>query len=298
MTLETADGLALRLMCWRPERARGTMLLVPGRTEFIERHFETAADLLDRNFAVAVMEMRGHGMSARPLANPHKHHARDFAAMIDDVARFFAFARTSDLPPPLHVLAHSMGAHVVLRVLHDRPGEVAAAVLTAPMLGLCLSGLPRPFVRALARIAVMLGFGTRYAPGQTDWRGGKSRELIREFLTSDRERFADEDRILAQKPELRLGGVTYGWLDAAFRSMHRFAEPGYAEAITTPVLMVLGGADRVVDNETAQAIAARLPRGQCVVITGARHDILHESDRYRDQFWAAFDRFLASLSSN
>ena len=156
-TLETADGLALRLMCWRPEGARGSVLVVPGRTEYVERHFETAADLLDRNFAVAVMEMRGHGMSERPLANPHKHHARDFAAMIGDVGRFFAFARARGMPQPHHVLAHSMGAHVVLRALHDRPGAVTSAVLTAPMLGLRLSRIPRPLVRALARVAVWLG---------------------------------------------------------------------------------------------------------------------------------------------
>ena len=135
-------------------------------------------------------------------------------------------------------------------------------------------------------------------PSQTDWRGGKSREIIREFLTSDRERFADEDWILAQNPGLKLGGVTWGWLDAAFRSMRRFAEPGYVEAITTPVLIVLGGADRVIDNDAARAVAARLPRGACLVIDGARHDILHESDRYRDRFWTAFDRFIGSLPSN
>ncbi|MFQ5346578.1 MAG: alpha/beta fold hydrolase [Rhodothalassiaceae bacterium] len=297
-SLPTGDGLRLRVVSWQPEATPGcgSVLVVPGRTEYVERHFETAADLLDRGLAVAVLEMRGHGLSPRPLANPMKHHASDFSAMIDDVARFFAYASDSRMPRPHILLAHSMGAHVAFRVLHERPRAVEAAVLTAPMFGLRLEGLPRMLVPRLARLAVRLGLGTRYALGQSDWRGGQAREMLRDLLTSDRERFADEDRILAEHPELRLGGVTWGWLDAAFRSMAGIAAPGYAEVVTTPLLLVLAGADRVVDNRAAEEVAARLPHGKCVVIEGARHDILHESDPYRDRFWAAFDEFRESLS--
>ena len=36
----------------------------------------------------------------------------------------------------------------------------------------------------------------------------------------------------------------------------------------------------------------RLRAGSHLVIPGARHEILMEQDRYREQFWAAFDAFV------
>jgi len=40
------------------------------------------------------------------------------------------------------------------------------------------------------------------------------------------------------------------------------------------------------------AFAVRLRAGSHLVIPGARHELLMEQDRYREQFWAAFDAFV------
>ena len=59
-----------------------------------------------------------------------------------------------------------------------------------------------------------------------------------------------------------------------------------------PILIVAAGSDEVVSNRAIEQYARRLRSGRLVTIDGARHEILQEADRYRDQFFAAFDAFV------
>ena len=70
------DGLPLRFATWAATRGprRGTVCIFQGRTEFIERYFETVSDLRRRGFAVAIMDWRGQGGSGRPIGHPRKGH--------------------------------------------------------------------------------------------------------------------------------------------------------------------------------------------------------------------------------
>ncbi len=62
IAIETRDGMRLRAAIWLPVgEARGTCLLMQGRAEFIEKYFETVADLLARGFAVVAFDWRGQG---------------------------------------------------------------------------------------------------------------------------------------------------------------------------------------------------------------------------------------------
>jgi lysophospholipase len=76
----------------------------------------------------------------------------------------------------------------------------------------------------------------------------------------------------------------------------RMAEPDFVETIPMPVLIVLGGSDRVVSNLAAEAFSRRVKTAAHLRIPGALHEILMESDQFRDQFWVAFDAFIAGRS--
>jgi lysophospholipase len=67
--------------------------------------------------------------------------------------------------------------------------------------------------------------------------------------------------------------------------------PGYAEAITTPVLICGAGKDRICLTEAARAYAKRLPRGTYVEFEDSEHEILMENDSIRARFWQGFDDF-------
>jgi lysophospholipase len=78
--------------------------------------------------------------------------------------------------------------------------------------------------------------------------------------------------------------------------MAKVSAPGYAEAISTPVLIVGAGRDRIVDTAGTREFARRLPRGQYLEFADAEHEILMESDPIRARFWNAFDAFVQSTA--
>ena len=64
--------------------------------------------------------------------------------------------------------------------------------------------------------------------------------------------------------------------------------------ITTPLLVIGAGADRIVVTAETKAFAARLPHARYVEIAGAGHEMLMERDVFRAQWWRAFDAFMSS----
>jgi len=48
----------------------------------------------------------------------------------------------------------------------------------------------------------------------------------------------------------------------------------------------------VVSNSAIEDFAGVLRAGSHLVIVGAQHELLMEQDRFRSQFWAAFDAFV------
>ena len=67
---------------------------------------------------------------------------------------------------------------------------------------------------------------------------------------------------------MRLAGATWAWLAAALRSMAWLKTQ--APRITTPLLVIGAGADRIVLTSETKAFAARLPHARYVQIAGGR----------------------------
>ena len=290
-TLRTVDGVKLRAARWaRESGARGTVALLGGRGEFIEKHFETIGDLLSRGFAVAAFDWRGQGGSERQLRNARKGHIDDFRLYERDFGAFLIDVLTPSCPRPWYGLAHSMGAAILLQIAHADRCPFARIALTSPMIA--IANIRRPkLAHALVETLDLLGFGGAFAPG-----GGPTPIALTPFdgnpLTSDPVRFARMASSLRADPSIGLGWPTVGWLHAAFRVTRQFADFDYAREILTPTMVIGCGRDRVVDLRACERFSSRLRAGRFIVIEGAEHEILIERDLFRDQFWAAFDAFI------
>jgi len=129
--IEAASGAKLRVATFAARDARGICVLLNGQTEFIEKYFEVVDELRSRGFSVATMDWRGQGGSTRGLADPLKVHVADFSEYDDDLDSFFSSVVAPLGALPVTALAHSMGAHILLRTLHETPSLVARAVLSA-----------------------------------------------------------------------------------------------------------------------------------------------------------------------
>ena len=291
----TPSGARLRTALFESAQAmpaRGVCVLLHGQTEFIEKYSEVIDELRGRGFVVATFDWRGQGASTRALADPLKCHIGAFREYDEDLATFLEqVIKPLGVAPPL-ALAHSMGAHILLRTLHDRPRAFSAAVLSAPMMAVSTRGQP-------AWIATLATSVMNAAGRSKDWvLGMAARDPLKlrfedNLVTSDRRRWAATQALIAKNPELRLAGPTWGWLKAANASMAREMAPGYAQAIETPVLVCGAGKDRIVLTSAERDFASRLPRGTYVEFADAEHEILMENDSIRTRFWQAFDEFAA-----
>jgi lysophospholipase len=295
----TADGTSIRNGLWSPERKipRGSVVLLSGRKEFLEKYTETAADLNQRGFAVFGFDWRGQGLSSRMLPDRLKGFVRNYDDYVRDLEDFFQRIVQPEAVRPIYVLAHSMGGHVALRYLHRQPAGIDKAVLVAPMLDINTKPFPRWMVRGLTWLVRNIGSEEALVPG-SDKRTNIDRPFEGNVLTSDPRRFAVEKNAVVQNPDLALGGVTFAWLTATLASIACIHRPGYLEGVRTPVLMLAAGADRVVSVAAQESACRRLPKCRLLEIAEARHEILMEIDAIRSRFWGAFDAFIADQAAH
>ncbi|MEA2841471.1 MAG: lysophospholipase [Methylobacteriaceae bacterium] len=289
--VRTADDILLRVVRWVPDgEPLGTVAIFQGRTEFIEKYFEVAAELLARGFVVVAMDWRGQGLSDRDLREARKGHVDDFAFYERDLDALHQQVLQFLCPQPWFALGHSMGGAILLAQARAGRSPFARMVLSAPMIDIHGLRFPR-LVRALAEALDMIGLGTAYVPGGSRI-GVQERASEGNVLTSDPVRFARTADMLKAFPQLGLGDPTVGWLNAAFRMMDEFGDAEYPRRTFTPTLVLGAGEDRVVSTLALERFATRLKVGRLIVIPDAQHEILMERDHIRAQFWAAFDVFI------
>lgn len=268
---------------------RGTVLLLPGRVEFIEKYAtEVVGELLERRFAVMGFDWRGQGLSDRPLADHDKGHIDRFETYISDLRLLLDTVVGPEAPRPILALCHSMGGHLFLRSLSlHGSAPFAAAVLTAPMTGLTQEKLLRNVLRLTPPFP---GMERRYLYGTGPFVPAKQ-PFEGNVLTRDERRFRFTAQWFASDPRLSLGGPTIGWCRQALRSMAAGLAPGILEQIDLPLLLVSAGQDTLVDPASHKLVARRLRQGELVTLAEARHEVMMETDAVRSAFWAAFDRF-------
>ena len=290
-TIQTPDQVTLRFARFAPPKGRkGTICLFQGRTEFIEKYYETVRDLRARGFAVATLDWRGQGLSQHVLADRRKSHVKSFRDYEIDLETFMKEVVLPDCPPPYYALGHSMGAAVLLRMAYRGNRWFERMMLCTPLIDLG----PRnttPFARPIVRLMNWFGRGTAYIPGGSPTVVA-SLPFAGNVLTSDPVRHARTVAVLEAEPDLGLGSPTNAWAAAAFNTIDEFADPNFTKPIRLPVLLVGAGRDETVSTPAIEAFGSRLRVGSHIVIAGARHEVMMEADRYRAQLLAAFDAFI------
>jgi lysophospholipase len=289
--MPTDDGHSLRYGVWycEKEHKQGSILLLSGRREFMEKYFETIIELNAKGYDVYSLDWRGQGLSSRMLYNRHKGFIDSYDTYLKDLDAFVKYIFRLDNVLPLFILAHSMGGHIALRYLHDHPKRIEKAILVSPMIDVVTPPLPQCMVRFMVDVAMRAGFKDAYIMGSGDYDYRVQFEGNR--LTSDFRRFMNEKDIIAKNPDLALGGITYSWLAATFESIDILNKSGFTEKITTPILIVSAGDDKIVSLSAQKQINDRLMNCRLIEIPGARHEILIETDAVRTIFWDAFDSF-------
>lgn len=291
------DGAKLRLGRWeaRGRTYRGAIMLLQGRAEFIEKYYETINDFLDRGYAVLTFDWRGQGLSDRGPNGRTIDHIENFTQRIDDLEyvrqRFF----DGKLKGPHYAVAHSMGGHILLRHMMRFPGAFERYVAMAPMLGIAPGPIPEIVLRWITNLAVRWGFGANYMLTQKAMRDVVEREAAGMRLTRDRSRLHDSYQARDANPDLHLGGVSFGWMKAVFRSCDKLIAQAQENRTKMPLLIFLAGDEQLVDNGKTREFAEALPAHNCVTIEDARHELFKETDEVRREVFGKMIRFLRAI---
>lgn len=285
-----SDGVRLRVGVW-PKGTRGTVLIFPGRTEYIEKYGRAAAYLAARGYASVAIDWRGQGLADRLLPDPKIGHVVAFTDYQKDVAALLAYVAAHSLPRPLYLMAHSMGGGIGLRALMEGL-PVNAAVFSAPMWGFLLPARSRPFVRAVAKAACLLGLSHRYALSAQRSSYLATTPFEGNVLSSDPDGFAHMQNQVRQRPELALAGPSMGWLHEA---LVECAELAARPSPNVPTLTMLGTKERVVDTAPVHDRMARWPNGRLELVEGAEHELIMDCDANRQSF---FDKATALYAAH
>ena len=287
---DTLDGGRLRWGRLPVPRARAQCVLVGGFGEFIEKHFETIRDLAARHVEVWCLDWRGQGHSSRPRVLPTRPRARDFDRDADDLAAF-ATAKLTRLLPRL-LIAHSMGGAIGLVSLARYPELFDAAILSSPMIGLRIGGVPPMLLRCITAPLRAMGLGLCFIPGVQKWSSSRSHTPDRSRVSADAQRCAVTHAWVSANPSLHTGGVTYTWLDSALALIGRIQLPGFLAHIHTPVLLGVSERDLVVSSAAQRDAARLLPDCTLVELSEAKHDPFLEREKIRDEWLRQIKDFL------
>lgn len=295
----TSNGRRLRFGSVFPEESipDGTVVCLPGLSEYCEKYFEVAQDCLNRNLAFWVLDWAGQGKSDRYLESPHKRHSEGFQHDIEDLHAFIlGYIKHSSVHPdkgrvPLVMLGHSMGANIGLHYLAQHPDIFECAAFSAPMTGIYdLKTYPLP-LQYLITLFTALFAGKSYVH-----KGGHWDEKIRpspgpDSFSSDPVRAGIHNAWCKADTDLQVGSPTYGWLFQAVKSCTQLSK-SLLSSIKTPCFFALAENEVIVDNAQTKRIVPYLKNAEMITIEGARHEILMEQDSYRAQFFDAFDRLV------
>ncbi|GAB4268923.1 MAG: alpha/beta hydrolase [Pararhodobacter sp.] len=282
--LRAADRVRLRLAHWPGERH---VLILPGRTEYIEKYGLVVADLAAAGWGALVVDWRGQGLADRLAGDPRMGHVGAFGDFQRDLDAVLAAADVL-APGPLPWIAHSMGGCIALRGLM-RGLTPPAVCFSAPMWGLANPAPLQAALRVAAGVARALGRDAIYAPTTGPAFGLPSMSFEVNNLTTDRAQF---DRMKAQitdDPRLSLGGPSLRWMGEALSEMAALARRPSPDIA---MLVGLGGAEAIVSPRAIRDRAGRWPRGELVEYPGARHELLMERPEVRDGFIARILRHL------
>ncbi|MFF4394644.1 alpha/beta hydrolase [Streptomyces sp. NPDC001480] len=232
---------------WQHPAPRYAALVVHGYGEHSGRYEGLAGVLTGHGAAVYAPDHMGHGRSAG-----ERVVIEDFEDVVTDVHGVAALARTAHPGLPLVLVGHSMGGLIAARYAQRYGDELAALVLSGPVIGawelperlLALSEIPDTPISpaALSRDPAV---GAAYAADPLVWHGPMKRPTLEAFV----------------------------------RTLETVGEGG--EVGPLPVLWLHGGDDRLVPLPGSRTGVERLTGGRAAerIYAGARHEVFHETNR-------------------
>jgi lysophospholipase len=285
-------GGTIRYAIQGSKSSRGTLVIISGRAEFLEKYIEMCRDLQDCGYRICLFDHDGQGGSGRQLKDSQKGHIDDFRHYVDDLHFLLTTVEVMENSSPTVILAHSMGGTIATLFSAQYPLLVDGLVLVSPMLQIN-TGVFRPplLTEVIAIISCCLGNKEKYVFGGA--RFNSNLPFLNNQLTSDPDRFKRNLQFIQHNEKLALGSPTFGWLRQAYRGMRQARDRG--PKLRCPILLFQGAEDRVVGLKEMDSFCDGAENCELIRYPKGRHELLMEGDFIRDPLLLSIKDFLGRL---
>lgn len=261
-----AGGVEIYWQSWRPEgECRATVVVAHGGSEHSGRYRYLVERLVPDGYAVTALDHRGHGRSKGPRAviDRMDRALTDLDAVIVNAGR------------PVFLLGHSVGGCMAIAYALRHQAKLDGLILSSPVAALEAAPL------ALRVIARALSITAPRTPLLAIDAEGISRD-------------PDEVRAYIQDPLNHHGKLPARTITELADAVQEF--PDRVEALTLPMLIVHGTADRVVPIKGAEMVAAHAGSTDLTFTRyeGGYHELMNEPPAERAQVLDEIAEWLAA----
>jgi lysophospholipase len=272
------------------------LVLVTGRSESYLKYQELAFDLYQQGYNIFIVDHRGQGLSQRLLNDGQKGYVKKFDDYAEDLKKFIDevvlesvtnnASKTPTKKP--HLLAHSMGGAIAVRMMQLYPLSVKSAVLTSPMIAVNYGNIANWLAQGIIYLGdffnACLAAEANFFMGQTAF---NDTPFAENELSQSTVRYQVFVELYQKNKEIQLGGVTTHWLkEAIIAKKNIFAD---LAKLTTPILVMQAGNDTIVCNKAQNTFCQQLhqyqqqscPEGKTFTVDNALHELMFEQDQYR-----------------
>ena len=283
--MRTPDGAVLHWLKTTNGDPRRIMVLLGGHTESCVKYDEMLYDLRDTRLTIYALDQRGQGLSSRMLPDREKDHVDTYERYQSDLEQFMREVVSPGPGSRVILLGHSLGGAVAALFAERHPQQLSGLILSSPYLGSKAGGLALFLVRTLD----FFGAGTSYVPG-----GGPFDFVPFEKNAETHSRVRHERKMqdYRDQPDTRLGYPTNHWLWEMEKQAAEIRRN--AAGLAVPVLVLQAGDDKIADT-TLQDRFALDAHAEKVLLPGAYHEILIETDQIRN---AALDKIRSFIAAN
>jgi acylglycerol lipase len=244
--------------CWLPEGpVKAVLLVVHGLAEHCGRYMNLVNYFVPCAYAVYGFDLPGHGKShgKRVYVDRFEDYTKTLADFLDEV-------RTLHSETPLFLVGHSMGSLVSALFLTRRQEDFSGAILSGP-----------GSVKVPENISPFTIFAGRVFSVLMPKMG-----LIK-LDVSGVSRDPSVVRAYVEDPLVHTGKTTARLAAEILGAMQRISEE--ANRITLPILLIQGGADKLVDPEGARMLFDTVGSSDKTlkIYEGLYHEIMNEPER-------------------
>lgn len=277
----------------RAEADRGTLIFVPGYSNYIEAYAAFLDPWHAAGFTIVAVDLPGQGGSSRRADYPEKPITGDFSWYAEQLAGFLE-EQTEAATSPVTIVAESFGAHVTLRAAAEGHLEADRIALIVPGLELKTEGLPTGVIKGVVSGLTHLGYGHRYAPTQGPWAPNWHKTAENFSCATRPDRVYQKEGFYSLHPEFRIGGITNEWATGFDRSGRELVAGDMLAGVSAEVLMIEAGKDKILDyTRTDIACDEKLAACRRITLPEAGHCLLFEPDEVTAPMIEAVEAFAA-----